>query len=140
MHISKFVPEMYDDVYRLWKKVDLTLGSSDTKEETVRMLKRNPELFLVGIENNKIIAVVIGGFDGRRGYVHHLAVDPEYQGKGYGKKMMEEITKKFTEMKVHKVHLFIEKRNSSVVEFYKKLGWYMRDDLLMMSYEPNFEK
>ncbi|MHA1304946.1 MAG: GNAT family N-acetyltransferase [Candidatus Heimdallarchaeaceae archaeon] len=140
MQIKKFTIDMYPDVFALWKAVDLTLGSSDTEEETKRMLERNPDLFLVGEEDGKIVGVVIGGFDGRRGYVHHLAVDPAYQKRGYGKLLMEELTRKFAEMNVHKVHLFIEKRNIGVVDFYEKLGWHVRDDLIMMSLVPDKEK
>lgn len=138
MKIEKFVIENYDDVIRLWRKVDLTITSSDSKEEIERMLQLNPDLFLIGKIDEKIIGVVMGGFDGRRGYVHHLAIDPKYQKKGFGKMLVEELLKKFREKKVHKIHLFIEKRND-VITFYQKLGWEMRNDLVMMSIVPDQE-
>jgi len=137
MEIKQFSIEMYDDVYNLWKDSGLSLGASDTKEQVERLRKMNPDLFLVGIENNKIIAVVVGAFDGRRGYVHHLAVDDAYRMKGYGRKMMEELHKLFSEKKIVKVHLFVEVENQGVLEFYKKIGWHVRDDLKMMSYVPD---
>jgi len=137
MKIEKFSIEFYEDIVSLWKKAGISVGSSDTLEETIRVLQRNPDLFLIGKINNKIICVVIGGFDGRRGYVHHLAVDPDYQKKGYGKKIMDELIEKFREMGVHKIHLFIEKYNKDVVDFYQNLGWEIRDDLIMMSFVPD---
>ena len=125
MKIEKFEMQHYQETVELWRKVGIGIGSSDTKDEVEAVLTRNPNLFL------------IGAFDGRRGYVHHLAVDPSYQKKGYGKKIMEELIEIFRDMKVHKIHLFIQKTNRQVVEFCSKLGWETRDDLIMMSYVPN---
>ncbi len=137
MKIEKFTMESYENVVQLWRKSGISVGSTDTREELERMLQRNPNLFLIGKVNNRIIGVVIGGFDGRRGYVHHLAVDPDYQKKGYGKMIMDELIEKFRKIGVHKIHLFIEKYNKDVVEFYRNLGWEIRDDLIMMSFIPD---
>lgn len=137
MIIEKFSMKFYEEVVELWRKSGISVGSTDTKEELERVVRRTPQLFLVGKIDEKIISVVIGGFDGRRGYVHHLAVDPDYQKKGYGKMIMGELMNKFLKLKVHKVHLFLEKYNNEVVEFYRNLGWEIRDDLIMMSYIPD---
>ena len=137
MIIEKFSMKFYEEVVELWRKSGISVGSTDTKEELERVVRLTPQLFLVGKIDEKIISVVIGGFDGRRGYLHHLAVDPAYQKKGYGKLMMDELMKKFRELGVHKVHLFIEKHNKTVVDFYRNLGWDIRDDLIMMSYIPD---
>ncbi|KKL20862.1 hypothetical protein LCGC14_2451210 [marine sediment metagenome] len=137
MEIEKFSIESYNQVLELWKKAGINVSSSDSKEELEKMLKRNPNLFLIGKKNQKIIAVVIGAFDGRRGYVHHLAIDPDFQKKGYGRMMMEKIHNIFLHMGVHKVHLFIEINNKEVVNFYESMGWEKRDDLIIMSFIPN---
>ena len=137
MKIEKFSIDSYNQVYKLWRKAGISVGSSDSKEELEKMLKRNPNLFLIGKRNDKIIAVVMGGFDGRRGYVHHLAIDSDYRKKGYGRMMMDKIHNIFLQMGVHKVHLFIEKTNIEVVSFYESMGWEKRDDLIIMSYVPN---
>ena len=137
MKIEKFSMKFYDDIIRLWRKTGISVGSSDTREELEKMFQRNPDLFLIGKAQEKVISVVMGGFDGRRGYVHHLAIDPDYQKKGYGKIMMDELIKRFHQMGVHKVHLFIEKYNQEVVDFYRNLGWEIRDDLIMMSFVPD---
>ncbi|MCK4384484.1 MAG: GNAT family N-acetyltransferase [Candidatus Lokiarchaeota archaeon] len=139
MKIEKFNLKYYHTVVKLWKKAGIEVGSSDTKDEIARVLNRNPDLFLIGKEDGKIIAVVIGAFDGRRGYVHHLAVDLDYQKRRYGKIIMDELIERFRKKKVHKIHLFIEKTNPEVVDFYSNLGWNVRDDLIMMSYVPNKE-
>ena len=137
MNIKSFTMDDYFSIIVLWKKAGINVGSSDTKEELEKMLVRNPNLSLVGKEDEKIIAVVLGGYDGRRGYVHHLAVDPAYQNKGYGRALMKELIRRFKNMQVHKIHLFIEKYNRTVIDFYNKLGWEIRDDLVMMSFIPD---
>ncbi|MFX0001752.1 MAG: GNAT family N-acetyltransferase [Candidatus Hermodarchaeota archaeon] len=137
MIIEKYTLKFYQEVIELWRRAGINVGSTDTREELERVVQQNPDLFLIGKVDNNVISVVLGGFDGRRGYVHHLAVDPGHQKKGYGKKIMEELMNKFLELKVHKVHLFIEKDNKEVVEFYQNLGWEIRDDLIMMSYIPD---
>jgi len=139
MKIEKFSLKYYHEVVELWKKAGIDVGSSDTKDQIEGVLDRNPDLFLIGKEDGKIVVVVIGAFDGRRGYIHHLAVDPDYQKRGYGKIIMNELIERFRIKKVHKIHLFIEKTNREVVDFYSNLGWKVRDELIMMSYVPNKE-
>lgn len=137
MIIENFSMKFYDDLIELWRIAGISVSSSDNKEELARMSRQNPDLFLIGKASDAIIGVVMGGFDGRRGYVHHLAVDPNYQKRGYGKLLMDELIKRFRQKGVHKVHLFIEKRNKKVVDFYKNLGWQVRENLIMMSYVPD---
>jgi len=142
MKIEKFKIEYYDDVLKLWRKAGIEVVSSDMIDEVTRVLNRNPDLFLMGKRKERVMAVVMGAFDGRRGYVHHLAVDPDYQKRGFGKTIMDALIEQFRKMNIHKVHLFIEKSNRNIVEFYNNLGWDVRKDLIMMSYIPNkkFEK
>jgi ribosomal protein S18 acetylase RimI-like enzyme len=137
MKIEKFKIEYYDEVVELWRKAGVEVVSSDTIDEVTRVLNRNPDLFLIGKVQEKIVAVVIGTFDGRRGYVHHLAVDPNYQKIGFGKTIMDALIEQFRTNNIHKVHLFVEKSNRSAVEFYNNLGWDVREDLIMMSYVPD---
>ncbi len=123
-------------VVELWKKTGLSLGLSDTKAEVRRMIEHNPGLCLV-LEhlpsNGTIIGAVLGGFDGRRGWVHHLAIDPAFQGKGLGKKMMDELTKRFEARNVVKIKLEVLQNNKDVIAFYQRLGWDLRPELITMS-------
>lgn len=137
MRIEKFKIEYYDEVVELWRRAGIEMVSSDTINEVTRVLNRNPDLILIGKVQEKVIAVVIGAFDGRRGYVHHLAVDPNYQKMSFGKTIIDALIEQFRKMNIHKVHLFIEKSNKSVVKFYKNIGWDVREDLIMMSYVPD---
>lgn len=137
MKIENFTLKNYEYIIGLWRKAGISVGSTDSEKEIRRMLTLNPNLFLIGKIKNKIIAVVMGGFDGRRGYVHHLAVDPLHQKKGYGNMIMDELINRFRKIGVHKIHLFIERDNLEVVNFYKNLEWQVRDDLIMMSFVPD---
>jgi ribosomal protein S18 acetylase RimI-like enzyme len=123
-------------VQLLWKEVGFNLSFSDTIPELKKMLKHNPNLCLVLELSNgerKIIGAVLGGFDGRRGWIHHLAINPLYQNKGIGMKIMNELTQRFENMGIAKLKLEILVINEKVIEFYKKLGWDLRKDLTTMS-------
>lgn len=119
----------YQEAYNLWKATNIIIKRSDQKKEIGRMIKRNPYTCLVGVDNGEIISVVLGGFDGRRGYVHHLAVKPKRQGQGLGKAMMDELMARFFDLKVIKVHLFVEENNKKVKEFYRNIGFKERTEL-----------
>jgi len=116
----------------IWTDVGLTLGLSDTIPELEKFLNQNPDTCLVLEENNVILACVMGGFDGRRGLVHHLAVTPECQGRKYGMLLMQELEKRFNKIGVVKISLWIEAENTSVIEFYNHLS-YQRRNLITMS-------
>lgn len=115
MKIRKFEIEDYDEVYQLWVSCKLSsLGKSDSKDEINKFLIRNPETSLVGLVNGKIIASVLGGYDGRRGFIHHLAVEPQYQNKGYGSLLLNYLEDKFKELGVIKISLWVLKSNLNV--------------------------
>ena len=101
--------EDLDEVRCLWVETGFKLSYSDSISELNRMLKNNPGLCLVfeQLNNKKIIGAVLGGFDGRRGWVHHLAISISHQRKGYGRKMMIELTRRFSERGVAKIKLEI---------------------------------
>jgi ribosomal protein S18 acetylase RimI-like enzyme len=129
MEIREMTIKDYDKVYNLWEKTDIILKKSDEKQEIDRMIKRNPYTCLVGLIKDEIVSAVMGGFDGRRGYVHHLAVKPKLQGQGLGREMMEELMSRFQDLKVIKVHLFVEENNKEVKDFYRNIDFEERTDL-----------
>ncbi len=133
MEIRNFIPDDYEDVYDLWKKCNLHLGKSDSREEIEKFLKLNPNTSLVGIIDGKIIGCVLGGFDGRRGLIHHLAVDNSFRKMGYGRQLINALEKIFTEMGVVKLSFWVTNDNLSVVNFYEHLGYKLRNDIVTMS-------
>jgi ribosomal protein S18 acetylase RimI-like enzyme len=78
-----------------------------------------------------------GGYDARRGLIHHFAVRKEQQGKGYGKALFDQLMNIFKELGVVKVSFWVKKDNTQVIPFYKKQGFILREDLITMSKEIN---
>jgi ribosomal protein S18 acetylase RimI-like enzyme len=133
MIIRRFMAEDYDEVFKLWKECGIELGTSDSREEVLKLVERNPNTSLVGEEDGWIAAAVLGGFDGRRGLVHHLAVKPELQKKGYGREILKALEDEFRNMGVIKLSFWVKRNNIGVVEFYNKAGYELREDIVTMS-------
>jgi len=133
--IRKMEEKDLPNVKDLWRAVNIELTYSDKHEELVKMIKYNPGLCLVLKDtlNQDILGAVLGGFDGRRGWIHHLAIHPSIQGKKYGSLMMDELLQRFKKRNVVKLKIEIFKSNKKVIDFYKKLGWDHRTDLSTMS-------
>jgi len=86
-------------------------------------LPRMPELFFVGLLDNKIIASVMAGYEGHRGWINYLAVLPEYQRKGYARQMMDKCEEVLKEMDCLKINLQVREGNEAVIAFYKSIGY-----------------
>ena len=126
IHIRQFqYPQDYPEVVALWSSMErgVHVGRSDMPEEIEKKLARDPELFLVAECNGKIIGSVIGGYDGRRGMVYHLAVDPSFRGQGVGSQLMDEVEARLRARGCLKSYLLVAEDNHDVDAFYKKQGW-----------------
>jgi len=139
MNIRSFEVTDYPAVRKLWTRAGIDIGISDTPAELQRVTDLHPEFFLVGEEAGAIIATVIGTFDGRRAYVYHLAVDPDFQDEGLGTKLLEQLTRAFRNHGILRYHLMIEQDNTGVIDFYEKQGWYQQDLIVMTKdlYNPD---
>ncbi|HEX9896040.1 MAG TPA: GNAT family acetyltransferase [Dehalococcoidales bacterium] len=118
-------------VIELWQKCNLTRPWNNPKSDIERKLKVNPELFLVGLVNNKVIASAMGGYEGHRGWVYYLAVDPLCQRKGLGQRIMKVLEDKLIALGCPKINLMIRTDNLSAVPFYNSIG-YKTDDVISM--------
>ncbi|PLR95058.1 GNAT family acetyltransferase [Bacillus sp. T33-2] len=131
MQIREFTIVDYDAVIHLWEKAGIQLSKSDSLDKLQHKLQRDAELFIVAEESNQIIGVVMGSYDGRRGWVHHLAVDPDFQGRKIGSMLLENFESRLRAIGCEKVNLLIEMDNSNIQKFYETLG-YNRDELIFM--------
>ena len=115
----------FDAVTALWQASGpgVHLGTSDTPEEIGRKLKRDPDLFLVAENEAQVVGAVLGGFDGRRGMVYHLAVTPEARGRGLGTALMAELEARLKAKGCRKYYLLVTHDNTDVTDFYQRLGW-----------------
>lgn len=116
----------------LWQACELTLGVSDREEEVARLVARNPDLSLVAEVGDRLVGTVLGGFDGRRGLIHHLAVHPEFRRRGIGRRLVEALEARFRRLGVVKINFWVERRNPQAVEAWRRLG-YVERDLITMS-------
>lgn len=117
--------EDYAAVYTLWQNSGpgVHVGPSDTPEEVQRKLERDPDLFLVAERGGQVIGSVIGGYDGRRGLIYHLAVTPDQRGKGIGSALMTEVEHRLRGKGCYKCYLLVVDGNEDVAAFYEKSGW-----------------
>ena len=121
--IRPYKDEDEKDVIDLWFKCNLVFPHNNPKRDIERKLKINPEWFLIGLLDDKIIASCMVGYEGHRGWINYLAVLPEYQRKGYAAKMMEEAERILESAGCPKVNLQVRKSNTEVIEFYKNIGY-----------------
>lgn len=131
VRVRSFCMEDYDDVVALWEGTGLYLNKSDSREGIERKLERDADAFLVAEDEGAIVGAVMGAYDGRRGWVNHLAVAPAYRGHGLGRQLIEEMELKLKAKGCQKINLLIEPTNASVQEFYQQLG-YQRRELIYM--------
>ena len=125
IRLREFTLNDYDTVYALWQNAGdgLGIGRSDTRDEIAKKFQRDPDLFLVAEDSGKIIGTVIGGYDGRRGLIYHLAVDHAYRQRGIGKMLMDELERRMIAKGCLKAYLLVTEGGKDVIEFYRKMGW-----------------
>ena len=118
-------PEDYVDVIRLWEATEkgLHIGRSDAPGEIEKKLQRDPDLFLVAEADGELIGTVIGGYDGRRGFIYHLAVDAAFRGRGIAARLMSEVEDRLRARGCLRGYLFVLRDNEDAVFFYEKQGW-----------------
>ena len=112
-----------ESLVSLWQVCELTVPWNNPHKDIARKLQVQPELFLVGILDSRLIATVMGGYDGHRGWINYLAVHPDFQGNGYGQEIMNSVETGLREMGCPKINLQIRAGNNKIASFYQKLGF-----------------
>lgn len=129
-----FTIDLYDKVLSLWRRCDgIGLGDSDSRENIARYLKRNPGISLVALDGSGIVGSVLAGDDGRRGFMHHLAVDSDYRRQGIGSRLVSACLKTLEQSGIIKCHLFVFRNNIEGTKFWESAGWHCRDDLKIIT-------
>ena len=123
MKIRPFEISDQKEVIELWKACQLVVPWNDPAKDIARKLKVDADLFLVGESEGKIIATVMGGYEGHRGWINYLAVSPQQQKKGYGKKIMQLVERRIQQKGCPKINLMIRAKNTEAVAFYRSLGY-----------------
>jgi len=132
--IRPMSPEDYDVVLALWQRSEgVGLNEADEREPIAAYLRWNAELSLVACDHRKIIGAVLCGHDGRRGYLHHLAVEPPFRGQGIGRKLVEHCLAGLGAQGILRCHIFVYNDNHAGAGFWRKLGWIERSELKILT-------
>jgi ribosomal protein S18 acetylase RimI-like enzyme len=118
-------PADYAEAFALWQNAGEGIGisPSDQLDEIEKKCQRDPELFLVAEQGGRIVGTVIGGFDGRRGMIYHLAVDPECRRQGLANRLMDEVELRLRQKGCRKAYLLVKKGNQVARLFYEARDW-----------------
>ena len=110
-------------VVQLWYDCGLVTATNNPSKDILRKLKVQPHLFLVAIQKDKVVGTVMGGYEGHRGWISYLAVDPVQQKSGIGRKLMNKVEKQLKKLGCPKINLQVRESNSEVRAFYERIGY-----------------
>ncbi len=116
-------------VVQLWAECGLVVPWNDPRKDIQRKLKVQPGMFLVACLEDRIIASVMAGYDGHRGWINYLAVHPEHQRTGIGRRMLAAAERRLRAAGCPKINLQVRSSNTAAVEFYKAVG-FKTDDVI----------
>lgn len=130
-------PQDYPEVHALWASIEkgVHIGRSDTPGEIAKKVARDPDLFLVAESQGRIIGSVIGGYDGRRGLLYHLAVSKPFRSRGIGSQLMDEVESRLRDKGCLKCYLLVTEDNSDVGTYYRDRGWQAMDGIRLFGKE-----
>jgi ribosomal protein S18 acetylase RimI-like enzyme len=131
MFIRAFHPNDEVAVIALWQKCDLLRPWNHPQRDIERKLKVQPDLFLVGIVENQIVASVMAGYEGHRGWLNYLGVLPDFRRRGLARQIVAEAERRLREAGCPKINLQIRTTNTDVIEFYRRIGYAM-DEVVSM--------
>jgi len=118
-----------DSVISLWNECGLVAPQNNPAKDIERKLEVDPDLFLVGTDESGIVATVMGGYEGHRGWINYLAVKPTEQRKGYGQSIMHAVEQRLKEKGCPKINLQVRTTNEQAIAFYSVIG-YGNDDVV----------
>ncbi len=124
----------YEAVMKLWTESDgIGLSTSDSFESIEKFIQRNQGLSFVATDEGDIIGAVLCGHDGRRGYLHHLAVARPHRRRGIGRRLVAQSLNALGKRGIEKCHLVVFESNPAARDFWHNIGWTRRMELVMMS-------
>ena len=132
MNIRPMTIDDYQKVYDLWSRTpNVGLNDIDDSVEGIsKYLKRNQNTCFIAEENTQIIGVILSGHDGRRGYIHHMAVSESKQRQGVGEMLLDKALHALKSEGIHKVALVVFEKNVKGNSFWEKNGFIAREDLI----------
>ena len=134
LKLSEMYIEHYEAVIELWTTTEgIGLSSADSREAIATYLERNPGLSLVALDGEILAGAILCGHDGRRGFIHHLAVNEGYRRQNLGRLLVERALAQLRQEGIQKCHLFVYEQNQEAISFWKQVGFTQRLELRLMS-------
>ncbi|MEN8990970.1 MULTISPECIES: GNAT family acetyltransferase [Acinetobacter] len=121
--IRPYLESDLDEVIALWELCDLTRPWNNPEIDIFRKLAQRDQLFLLAVKDDQLIATVMGGYDGHRGWVNYLAVHPHFQRNGVATALIQQLEKRLIALGCPKLQLLIRQDNIDVQNFYEQLGY-----------------
>lgn len=121
--IRPFRPADEPAVIDLWRRCDLLRSQNDPHRDIARKLRVNPEWFLVGETDAGIVAAVMAGYEGHRGWINYLAVDPDRRRGGVGRALMLAAEQRLAAAGCPKINLQVRPENKAAIAFYERIGF-----------------
>lgn len=131
MDYRKIVIEDYDALFTLWKSIaGMGLRSfDDSREGIAKFIQRNPETSFCAVDGERLVGCILCGNDGRRGFIYHACVLPDYRKNGVGKQLVELALTALKKEGITKCALVCYSSNELGNGFWRSLGWELRTDL-----------
>lgn len=118
-------------VIALWHQCNLVAPWNDPEKDIQLKLQVQPELFLVGVRDERIVATLMVGYDGHRGWLNYLAVSLDCQRQGIGRRMVEAAEETLRKLGCPKMNLQVRGSNTEVIAFYERLGFEVEERVSM---------
>ena len=131
MRIRSFQKTDEASVIALWERCGLIRPWNDPQRDIARKVRVQPELFLVGVLGPEVIASLMAGYEGHRGWINYLAVVPEQQLNGWGRRLVGEAERRLAALGCPKVNLQVRAENARALAFYRALGYEVEDTIAL---------
>ena len=134
--IRQMTMQDYDAAMSLWQSTEgVGLSKADSRDAIARYLERNPAMSFVAYDGSQLVGTVLAGHDGRRGYLHHLAIRPSHRKQGIGRQLSEYAMLALKAEGIDKCHLFVFGKNETGRAFWSRVGWNERPEIMIMSHD-----
>ncbi len=134
--VREFTMADYEAAYSLWEGAEgIGLSEADSRKNIGSFLDRNLGMSFVAMKAGRLVGAVLCGNDGRRGFLHHLAVSPDHRRSGVGRALVDRCLGALSVAGMRKCHIFVLVDNLEGERFWESIGWERRTTLIVMSHD-----
>ena len=132
MEIRPYSESDEQEVAALWREAFPDASAWNLPEQDIRYkLAVQRDLFVVAIEDSKVVGTTMGGYDGHRGWIYYVAVDPAWRKRGVGSALMRDVERRLREIGCPKANLQVRPGDLETTAFYERLGYEVEERVSM---------